>query len=479
MESKRNEERGPSGNVLANSNDESQDLSVNVGNEGENWRKQQSGERSSLRRSITVPTQSLEPRLNGRSTSVNAGRSDNAKAASAAGGNSRSSGLPLPNQLSRSSSLRQPRDSVTRIEAARTLHSRYESAAAASGGGRRVRTTHKASPLQAQEDSPLKAELIPPRKDPSTLSKSVASHQRSQSSGLMLENGTGKAFSGAQNRFTAGAKPQFSTYQQQFSAREPKRQDESINVPSSTPHVSADLRRLTVLQDELLQLQWMFLSSHNTLQRWTESGSRKIDEQHRNHIREASNVMAIEQSQQNRVNGGALWDWLGRDRGKPSSEKIESLAQCVQTLTDLTRSHERLSRVFELFEAWYESVVDTLHGRSGGSHNKDPQFIQSLGRPWIDTVAVLVHPMESCLRELQVLGSDDRSSGLGLVLDAHRRFTKNTLDELTAMKLIHVMVLDQEDHWIKCRVSALLLPANQSELVPCISKPLAAWERVP
>jgi CII-binding regulator of phage lambda lysogenization HflD len=437
---------------------------------------------SPLRSSRTTSTRSQEPRRISRPVSGQIKRNGNAKANTAAASNPSLSGLPLPNQLSRSSSLRQPVDSANRSAAVKRLHSRNKSVAENTTGSTRMRILSTDASSEAQEGHPVDAQLmLPPPSHASTASKPVAAHRRSQSSGVMVENGRTQAtIPGAPNRVKSLAKPQFSTYQQQYSPRKPEPQIEPVMLPSVTSLASTDFDHLTALQDELLQLQWIFFSSHKTLQRWTESGERKINGQHKKHVHEACKVKAMEQNQQNFINGAALRDWLAMmSKETKPFDKVESLSQCVQTLADLTRSNETLSQVIEQFGAWYENTIDILGERSSGRGSETPRFIQSVGEIWAEKTTALVRSLRSCLRSLQILGPGEGSSGLGLVLDLHIRYTEGILEELNAMETIHSMALDQENDWINCRISALLVTNCKPELSGSGSKRPAAWDLAP
>jgi hypothetical protein len=289
---------------------------------------------------------------------------------------------------------------------------------------------------------------------------------------------TARSLPGAKTRMTSISKPQFSTYQQHFSPRKQSLQAEPMIAPPINCHVNTELTQTTALQDELLHLEWMCLSAHKTLQEWMESGERNINEQHKKYFQEVCNVKKIEHNQQSRINGVALRDWLAVDTSKLSSQKVESLSQCVQTLADLAQPYERLFDVIAQFEAWYDNTLDTLANRSGDSQSEDARFLLPLSQAWAETSVTLVQEFESCLRNLDLLGSCDGSSGLGLVLDSHTRFTKGILDELNVMQLIHSMVLQQEDDWIACEISQLSVGKDNSKVSAGNLKRPAVWDRV-
>jgi hypothetical protein len=472
-------ERGTSEDVLPIVFEKPEASATNLQNVCESGSERPERERSSLQSSRAISTRSQEPRRSSHLVSGQAKRNGNVKANTAAASNPSLSGLPLPNQLSRSSSLRQPVDSANRGAAVKRLHSRNKSVAESTTDSTRQRIISTDASSEAQEVHPVDAQLmLSPPSYVSTTSKPFATHRRSQSSGITIANGRTQAtIPGAPDRVKSLAKPQFSTYQQQYSPRKAKPQMEPMMVPSVTSLASTDFNNLTALQDELLQLQWIFLSSHKTLQRWTESGDRKINGHYKKHVHEACKVKAMKQEQQNCINGAALRDWLAMAKGKKSFDKVESLAQCVQTLTDLTRSNEKLSQVVEQFGAWYENTIDTLGERSGGCGSGTPRFIQPLGETWTEKITALVCSFGSCLRSLQELGPGDGSSGLGLVLDLHTRYTRGILEELNAMETIHSRVLEQENDWINCRISALLVTNCNPELSGSGSKRPAAWDR--
>lgn len=429
----------------------------------------------SLRSTAAMPIHRQEPRPIRRQMSAKAGRNKHVKADTAAPS---STGLPLPTQLSRSSSLRQPKSLVSRGSMATSLQSRNTSIVQNPMRGDSLGIKSVLSPGLAQEDLSTTSQM-PMHGHSSTRSSNASMHQQSRSSGATLEKESGKRFPGTQDRLRPEARPQFTTYQQHFTPRKQNFQLEPIKVPQSTSQTGIDFYYVMALQNELLQLQWMFLSSRKTLKAWSESGCRKIKEQQEKHIQDACNVKSIEKSQQDLVNGAALRDWLAKDKNQQRFNRVESLSQCVQTLTDLTQPYERLSDVMNQFEAWYEITRNILDSRLGDSQREEFRCIRPLGQPWAETVAALVQVLESCLRNLEQLGAGDGSSGLGLVLDGHTRFNKTVLEELDAMQIIHSTVLKQENDWIRIELSGILLRKNKFEVSHRDSQRPAAWDCLP
>ena len=462
--------------VRRQSGPESQSPAVNAEKVAGSGNEKPVQERSSFRITTGTSTQRQDPRHIHRQINVKVIQNGDLKGVPTGGGDIGSSGVPFLSQLSRSSSLRQPTAPAPKAEAVKRLHAGKAAIDGCSTTSSRSGTVSTVSLRPAQRDFPTHSLFKPSPKPVSIASKPVDTQRRSQS-GVLLKRETDKAFPGVQNRLTSVARPQFSTYQQQFSPRKEKRHTDPVKVPPSTFPASTDFNQITALQDELLQLQWMHHSSHKTLQAWTESGERRIREQYEKHIQDACHVKTLEQKQQSHISGAALRNWLGIGTGKRSFKKVESLAQDVQALTDLTQPHERLQDAIEKFEAWCENTIDTLGERSDEKGRQYPRFIHSLGQSWVDTVAALVRSFESCLWNLQELGPVEESSGLSLVLGGHIRFAQGILDELHAMQLIHSLVLDREDSWIQGKISALLAEKDQSELPSWGSKHPAAWER--
>lgn len=433
-----------------------------------------------FRSSAAISTVRQEPRLNRRQTSVIAGRNTDVKAdnAGVTAGAPSSTGLPLSTQLSRSSSLRQPKSLVSQGSMATSLHSRNASIVKNSIKVGNLGAESTASPGLAQKDLSTTSQVMPLHRYSSTRSNPALTHQQSRSSDTILEKQPGKRSLGAQDCLHSGARPQFSTYQRHFTPRKQNFQHEPAKQPESTTQTGIDFNHIMALQDELLQLQLMFLSSRQTLKAWTESGFRKVKEQQEKHIQDACDVKLMMQSQQDLINGAALQDWLAKDRDQQWLKKVESLSQCVQTLTDLTQPYERLSDVANQFDTWYQTTTDILSGRSGGSQEKEFQCIRALGQPWAETLAALVQAFGSCLRNLERLGGGDGSSGLGLVLDGYTRLNKTVLQELDVMQIIHSTVLKQENDWIRAELSGILLTKHEPEVFCCDLQRPAAWDRI-
>lgn len=268
-------------------------------------------------------------------------------------------------------------------------------------------------------------------------------------------------------------------HQHQFSPRKPSSQNILAPVGVLTPHVGTDFSSIRALQDELLQLHLMLFSSDKTLREWIQYAEEKLNNQGEILFREACHIGAIEQDQQNRINGAVLQEWVGIREGKKAFEKIGSLAQCIQTLGDLMRPTEKLSRVIHLFKEWYEITITIRSEKPAQNPIQEPHFARFLGHDWAETIKALVGSFEQCLRTLQELGAGSGTTGLGMILDTHTRLTKNILGELYAMEVIHSLILDQEDDWIRHYVSDILVDKANSELFPHSSKHPVAWDRVP
>lgn len=379
--------------------------------------------------------------------------------------------MPPPSQLSRSSSLRQPTSVSGDCESTKGLHSRNASVAGTSTISR-LRSGSTAARPQAQEDRRAIAQSLPLPVPASTVAKTAVASRQNPSIASVRESGSKKPI---QDRLTPAARPQFSTYQQHFS---PKKHSaaEPTKISLNSPYSIPDIDQVSMLQDELLQLQWMYHFSHQRLQTWIEGRETTINQQRKKHLQEDRHVKKAEQNQQKRINAAALRDWLVVGKGQMSVEKVESLARHVRTLTDIAQSHAKLSQVVGQFKEWCREISDTLRERSEEGQVKSPKFLQSLGTTWTDTVTMLIHSVHSCLQHLQELGLGDTLSGLGLVLDGHIRFAQGVLDELCVMEDIHAMVLAHEEVWINSKITALLSAESESVSSPCGSRHYAAWE---
>lgn len=456
------QEHGTLDYAVARSNDEAQESSVNLEVRSEIKREQNVRRCASHRTSSTMFAEGRKSHL----PRVGRNRDD-----MAAVGKPSSSGLPPLSQAPRPPSRGKATGLVKGGDAGKGFPSRTASVTGTFTGNSSLRASI-ASPPEPQEDFLARVQLIPPLKQ--VPPGSEPPRRRKQSTVGLPEPGPAKASARTQSNFNAIGRPPFSTFQQRFSPVKQRELTEATKVISRSSHPDTDANHFTAVQDEMLQLQLMYMSSRQTLQKWTKSGEDNIIQQQRKLVQEASEVRTIEHNQQECINGAALKDWLLLGKGLT---RVESLAQCVQTLADLTQSDQRLSRVIEQFEAWYENTSEVLNERSGGSQRLNPRFLQPLGQLWAETVTALIHSFETCLGKLEELGPGDGLSGLGLVMDAHTRFSKGILDELNTMKVVHAMALEQEDDWIRSKVSALLAMDNEPGGSPCSPKCSAAWKR--
>jgi hypothetical protein len=383
-------------------------------------------------------------------------------------------------QPTRLTQLRQPRNSSKDVKPRDKDHTRPTSVIETSTSNTRghITSTPSASPLR---QSSLASQAVPPpgTREPSVSSGIVVNHRRSKSSNTLLERESIKLLPSARDRPGSIARPQFSTYQQHFSPKKQTPQIATANIPESPSTVAnSELACFRALQDELLQLQLLYLPSGRTLEAWRESGQTNISQRQRRHNQEVAQLRAMGQHQQDCINAAALQDWQSGNGGTRSSTKVEALSQCVQLLTDLIRPHERFSGVVVQFEVWYKRTKSILEERCAGSLGLDVRFIEPLPQTWADALPALTRYFEQCTEGLNALGSASNSSGLALVLEGHKRLARNLLNEVHAMMGIHASVIQMEDDWIKQRVSEMV-DTKEVRSTSHGSPRCAAWETMP
>lgn len=472
------QERGASGDFPSRPAEDSQGRSGGTVTGNDSGSGQLGQGFSSSQRTNGPSIESRERRLNGRQRAVKGEEHVNINVTAAAGVIPVSSKVPLSRQLSGSSSIREPADLVGRRDEVRTTNPRTSSVDERPTTSSHLRQFATPSRSLPQEEVGANNQSRPLPLRVTAMMKPSVTHCRSRSSGILLEQGPRQHRSGGQDRLTSLERPQFSTYQQRFSPQKQKAPNEPSKLLPAGPYTNTEMNQFSTLQDELLQLQCIHISSHKTLQTWTEGGEGKIREQSKQHIQECSRLGRIEESQQDRLNAAAIRDWVSMSGGRHAFEKVEILSRCIDTLSDLAQPHSKVSRVIEEFDVWFQDTVDTLGERSDDSQQRSPQFILPLGQLWVATVTTLKLSLRTLLRNLQDLGSSDISSGLGLVLHSHTKFTKGLIDQLTTMEALHTMALEQEDDWVESRVSVYLEPSEKFESSACTTARSVAWHRV-
>lgn len=273
------------------------------------------------------------------------------------------------------------------------------------------------------------------------------------------------------------SKPQFSTYQQHFSPKKVSktsappmsggRNDQrcSANAVSEATKTYSRLAdetgglqaQTSRLQDELLQLQLMYDSSHCQQKKYLQNIMQKFEVQFAALSRDHRALTSQEHAYDTRSNCAALQQWLGEgDMTGPG--KLQTLARCIQEVATLTAPEGKLCMAMEQFEAWFERMIVTSNSRTSGTalpENHDV-LVSPLGKEWHDLVAVLHSKLDHCDRVLHSLGSATEGSGVAMVLDAHKMLVGNLRQELVFSSAIENMALQQEQIWIDESIAKMM-----------------------
>jgi hypothetical protein len=276
-------------------------------------------------------------------------------------------------------------------------------------------------------------------------------------------------------------KPEFSTYQQHFSPRKALKapappmpgqsndqQYSSTGGSEATKNYggpdedTANLQAQTSrLQDELLQLQMIHLSSHSQRKTYLENTMQKFKEQFTSLSRDHRAVAAQERAYYAKSNRVSLQQWLS-EGDLSGSRKIQTLAQCIQEVATLTAPHGKLYKAIEQFEAWFERMILTTSTRVSGMAvlELNDILVTPLSEEWHDHVAVLQRKLEHCSGVLKNLGPAKEGSDLAAVLDAHKLLVDNLREQLEYSSAIEKSTLQQEQAWIAESIAKIIHEAD-------------------
>jgi hypothetical protein len=298
--------------------------------------------------------------------------------------------------------------------------------------------------------------------------KDVSASSESKLAPRSLPNpGPGQKLSGSA-KLTVG-KPQFSTFQQHFSPKPPSeapvppvsgcrsgQQQSSSALPETMTSyagpggdVTSQQAQTSRLQDELLQLQMIYGSCASQQKIYLENTMKKFKEQFAALSRDDRALAAQERAYYTRVNSVAIHQWL-EDGNLSSSEKIQTLAQCIHDVATLTAPEGRVCIAIGQFETWFQRMTLISNRRSLGVALTDYQdaLIIPLGQEWRDLIAILQRKLDHISRVLDNLGSAQEGTSLAMVLDAHKLFVGNLRQELEYCSAIERSTLEQEQTWV-------------------------------
>ena len=382
------------------------------------------------------------------------------------------SALPLPAHPTRSLSLRQPRAPKTSSAAGNGLARTVSSVTPRSGTNstRSVLVTGQ----QTREPKPAWAEdhgRGAPRS-----SGDASMHSQIRVSRETAVKGHVKNPAAVKDGHSSATRPQFSAFQREFT---PKKSTTSATFVREAPIASQSTAAplsTGVLQDELLQLQWMYHTSHRVFRDWAESGAENIKCRQWKLGQKANKIQSAVQNQQDWLNVGTLRHFIVDDRGQINLSKVEVLDQCIRSLADISRAHGQYSEIVKRFEQWYEETRENLDGRSGQPRPEDVRAVNQLDRSWKDAFPTLMHTLESCLDALDRVEPSkmDASSGLHQTVTTHQALAHGMVSELKLMDDIYSSALQHDEQWLSNKVTAILDAGQESSSRSWQRR--AAWE---
>ena len=288
----------------------------------------------------------------------------------------------------------------------------------------------------------------------------VISHQRSQSGSGHLNTKPAPQRGLPRVSENVFGKPQFSTYQQHFS---PKKAPKAPTISAAHHEPGDEIQeastpRVIRLQNELLQLQLLYISSCQTLPQQERNVKLRLNRRFDLLVEDHRAIAAQEQDYCAGASHVALQQWLIAPQPWSGSERIQLLSRCVQDLGDLTGSRGRFTAAMEQFEAWFQVMILTLDARSDGiaSEHGGDVSVPPLSQDWHDSVSVLTGKLERLNEILKSLGQANANIGLGQVLDSHKLLLSNLLQELESSCRIVKLVLEKERKWIGSSIGEIL-----------------------
>ena len=251
-------------------------------------------------------------------------------------------------------------------------------------------------------------------------------------------------------------RPAFSTYQQHFSPQKaqlrPQLHPTKTNSLGQNAVAPKEGWYVWRLQDELLQLSLVHMSSERTLYDFERSVNEKLALAAHELNEEREEVFALETEYQKSVNALALFNWLQDVNPQLKESKVQDLGFCIRELTELSGDGCLFEQLMTEFGQWLENAQKMLTMLSkdttsleSDNDNDSVLFLSPPGVSWWQRIDECSTRLAFCQNLLTGLGEAEPYTGIGIVLSRHQQLTAVMLDKIhTAQDIINAVTASQE-----------------------------------
>lgn len=276
----------------------------------------------------------------------------------------------------------------------------------------------------------------------------------------------------------AAAKPQFNTFQQQYSPKKlapaPKPSISSLSTAAgegtgnNTTHGGTSLpTHVPPLQVELLQLHLLHSQALRAKQNWETSADEQCRKLHASVKRTYQAVLSAEREIQRARNAAAIEQFASDIKACNSRydfpTQVQMLSRVMQTVMELTKARDgRYNLAVREFEEWSHHAMEIRIQRSQSATKAEVQFIESLSDAWRNEVAALSAKLELCARELDCLeirdlmAGEEDASALVRAFKGHKVLVHSMVEELDAIAKIEAEMMTMEREWVKSSADAII-----------------------
>ena len=282
-------------------------------------------------------------------------------------------------------------------------------------------------------------------------------------------------------RSESSVNPTFNTYQQHYKPQKshpkPRLQQAEAHHAEQGIADTQEVQYTSRLQAELLQLSLVHRQSVRTFQEFERSVDEKLGIAARKLRKEREVVSTLEAEYQNKVNALTINNWLKAQGTSSGGRKVEDLSFCVAELADLSGNDGLFAQLMLCFDQWLEKAQRSIATLSEERLNLEdgydnPVSVDRPGLLWQHWVDECFTRLELCQRLLHGVGDAGPDSGIGLVLDRHRKLTLVMLNKLrTAKDIIAAVSLSQH----QSNTKALAVAINKVTLEDGNGKRKGIW----
>lgn len=284
------------------------------------------------------------------------------------------------------------------------------------------------------------------------------------------------------------ARPQFSSYQQQYSPKKASKPPTptpndvptpgNLLVPASWPDIAA-------LQTELLQLSLFHSSSLQRQAEWRTKSEARLRIKYDAVAGQYRSLLVDEKSRQCTMNAQALACWVrncDEHRGPHGfPEQIQILSQVLQEVSDLTTSGTsgRYSRAVATFDRWLQDAEHIRCLRESPGATQEMPFLDPLEPAWQEALHALQAKLELGTRQLHsldILGFGEveqiQQSALARIARGLKESMQMMVQEIHAMRAL-------EAELVQCERETVRDLATHVTSAPCVRRETrGVWNEV-